>query len=36
MGLVQDRPAAIALLSGLVLLILSALVAGLCFVAETL
>ena len=35
MGLVQDRPVAIALLSGLVLLILSALVAGLCFAAET-
>jgi excisionase family DNA binding protein len=35
-GLVQDRPAAIALLSGLVLLTLSALVAALCALAETL
>ena len=34
MGLVQDRPIAIALLSGLLLLLLAALVAGLCFVAE--
>jgi excisionase family DNA binding protein len=34
MGLVQDRPAAIALLSGLVLLALSALVAGICLAAE--
>jgi excisionase family DNA binding protein len=34
MGLVQDRPAAIALLSGLVLLALSALVAGMCLAAE--
>jgi hypothetical protein len=33
-GLVQDRPIAIALLSGLVLLLLSGLVAGLCLVAE--
>jgi hypothetical protein len=35
-GLVQDRPAAIALLSGLILLTLSALVAGLCLFAESL
>jgi excisionase family DNA binding protein len=34
MGLVQDRPIAITLLSGLVLLALSALVAGICLVAE--
>lgn len=34
MGLVQDRPLAIALLSGLTLLALSALVAGICFLAE--
>lgn len=34
MGLVQDRPSAIALLSGLVLLALSALVAGICLTAE--
>ncbi|MCX5645813.1 MAG: hypothetical protein NTZ17_14220 [Phycisphaerae bacterium] len=34
MGLVQDRPAALALLSGLVLLALSALVAGICLAAE--
>jgi hypothetical protein len=34
-GLIQDRPLVIALLSGLVLLGLSALAAGLCFVAET-
>jgi hypothetical protein len=34
MGLVQDRPVAIALLSGLVLLALSALVAGICLAAE--
>ena len=34
MGLVQDRPTAIALLSGLVLLALSALAAGICLVAE--
>jgi hypothetical protein len=30
MGLVQDRPGALALLSGLVLALLAALVAGLC------
>jgi len=36
MGLVQDRPVAIALLTGLVLLLLSAVVAGVCFAAETL
>lgn len=36
MGLVQDRPVVIALLSCLILLGLSALAAGLCFVAETL
>ena len=35
-GLIQDRPAAIALLSGLVLLALSALVAGLCLAVEAL
>jgi hypothetical protein len=34
MGLVQDRPLAIALLSGLVLLALSALAAGICLAAE--
>jgi hypothetical protein len=34
-GLVQDRPTVIAWLSGLVLLGLSALAAGLCFLAET-
>jgi len=34
MGLLQDRPTAIALLTGLVLLLLSALAAGLCFVIE--
>ncbi|MBM4026784.1 MAG: hypothetical protein FJ280_15470 [Planctomycetes bacterium] len=34
MGLVQDRPAVIALLSGLILLLLAALVAGLCFAAD--
>lgn len=34
MGLVQDRPAALALLSGLVLLALSALVAGVCLAAD--
>ena len=33
MGLVQDRPSAIALLSGLVLLALSALAAGICLTA---
>jgi hypothetical protein len=33
MGLVQDRPSAIALLSGLVLLALSALAAGICLAA---
>jgi excisionase family DNA binding protein len=33
-GLVQDRPAAIALLAGLVLLLLAAVVAGACFMAE--
>jgi hypothetical protein len=36
MGLVQDRPMAIALLAGLVLLILSALVAGVCLLTERL
>jgi excisionase family DNA binding protein len=36
MGLVQDRPAAIALLAGLVLLGFSALVAGICLLAERL
>jgi excisionase family DNA binding protein len=35
-GLLQDRPMTIALLSGLVLLALSSLVAGLCWLAETL
>ena len=34
MGLVQDRPSAIALLSGLALLALSALAAGICLAAE--
>ena len=34
MGLIQDRPLAIALLSGLVLALLAALVAGLCFLAH--
>jgi hypothetical protein len=34
MGLVQDRPFTLALLSGLVLLALSALVAGICLAAE--
>jgi hypothetical protein len=34
MGLIQDRPVAIVLLSGLVLALLSALVAGLCFLAQ--
>ena len=34
MGLVQDRPVAIALLAGLALLLLSALVAGLCYLAQ--
>jgi len=34
MGLVQDRPVAIALLAGLVLSLLSALVAGLCYLAH--
>lgn len=34
MGLVQDRPFSLALLSGLVLLALSALVAGICLAAE--
>jgi hypothetical protein len=34
MGLVQDRPVAIALLSGLVLAFAAALVAGLCFLAQ--
>ncbi len=34
MGLTQDRPVAIALLSGLVLALLAALVAGLCFLAQ--
>ncbi len=33
-GLVQDRPAAIALLAGLILSLLSALVAGLCYLAQ--
>lgn len=35
-GLIQDRPAAIALLSGLVILILSALVAGVCILTDAL
>lgn len=35
MGLIQDRPLVIALLSGLVLLGLSALAAGLCLLAQT-
>lgn len=34
MGLVQDRPTALALLSGLVLLGLAALAAGICLLAE--
>jgi excisionase family DNA binding protein len=34
MGLVQDRPLAIALLAGLVLALAAALVAGLCFLAQ--
>lgn len=34
MGLVQDRPVAIALLSGLVLALVAALVAGLCFLTQ--
>jgi hypothetical protein len=34
MGLVQDRPVAIALLAGLVLSLLAALVAGLCYLAH--
>jgi len=34
MGLVQDRPVAIALLAGLALGLLSALVAGLCYLAQ--
>jgi excisionase family DNA binding protein len=34
MGLIQDRPVTIALLSGLVLALLAALVAGLCFLAQ--
>ncbi len=34
MGLVQDRPGAIALLSGLVLTLAAAVVAGLCFLAQ--
>lgn len=34
MGLVQDRPVAIALLSGVVLALLAALVAGLCFLTQ--
>ncbi len=33
-GLIQDRPLAIALLSGLALALLTALVAGLCFLAQ--
>ncbi len=33
-GLVQDRPVAIALLAGLILSLLSALVAGLCYLAQ--
>jgi hypothetical protein len=36
MGLVQDRPTTIALLAGLLLLGLSALVAGICLMAERL
>jgi hypothetical protein len=34
MGLIQDRPMAIALLAGLALSLLAALVAGLCFLAQ--
>jgi hypothetical protein len=33
-GLIQDRPLAIAILSGLVLLVLSALVAGMGFIVK--
>jgi len=36
MGLLQDRPVAVALLSGLILLILSAAVAGLCTLSQSL
>jgi len=35
MGLVQDRPTAIALLAGLILLVLSAVAVGICFLAES-
>lgn len=35
-GLIQDRPMTIALLSGIVLLGLAALVAGICTLADTL
>ncbi len=34
MSLIQDRPLALALLSGLILALLAALVAGLCFLAQ--
>lgn len=34
MGLIQDRPVAIALLAGLVLALLAALAAGLCYLAQ--
>jgi hypothetical protein len=35
MGLLQDRPIIIALLAGLALLFLAAVIAGACFAAET-